>query len=164
MRLIPFLIPRQISVGRRSSERQKFTHGQQMAVYGSTPQEAETKLKDLLELTDAALLTLSVTAEKDRNPKLKKNATRMYPAHGTMLVRRSSIDLQGRTDLEGNTWEDEHIRFDLWCEAEPPEFADVSFTGAVCVVLKNKSFIKSFIFTNRLHKVKEEERSVLESF
>jgi len=106
-------------------------NGRQMAVYGASPQEAEEKLRELLELSEANILTLSVTEEKDRNPKLKKEATRMYPATGTMLVRKPSIDLIGKTDLDGTTWDEEHIRFDLWCQTEPPEFAEVDFTYSV---------------------------------
>lgn len=97
-------------------------NGRQMAVYGASPQEAEEKLKDLLELSTAEIVTLSVTEEKDRNIKLKKDTTRMYPATGTMLVRRPSLDTVGRTDLDGNTWDEEHIRFDLWPDDEPEEF------------------------------------------
>lgn len=102
-------------------------NGRQMAVYGASPVEAEEKLRELLDLSTAEIVTLSVTEEKDRNPKLKKDMTRLYPATGTMLVRRPSLDTVGRTDLDGNTWDEEHIRFDLWMDEEPEEFQFVRF-------------------------------------
>jgi len=102
-------------------------NGRQMAVYGASPEIAEEKLRELLDLSTAEIITLSITEEKDRNPKLRKEATRMYPATGTMLVRRPALDTVGRTDLDGNTWDDEHIRFDLWTDDEPEEFQFVRF-------------------------------------
>lgn len=102
-------------------------NGRQMGVYGASPVEAEEKLRDLLSLSTAEIVTLSITEEKDRNPKLRKSATRLYPATGIALVRRPSLDTVGRTDLEGNTWDEDHVRFDLWTDTEPEEFADVRF-------------------------------------
>lgn len=103
------------------------TNGRQMAVYGASPQEAEDKLRELLDLSECEFSTLSITEEKDRNPRLRKEMTRLYPATGTMLVRRPSLNTIGLTDLDGNTWDEEHIRFDLWCDEEPEEFQFVRF-------------------------------------
>lgn len=106
------------------------SNGRQMAVYGASPQVAEDTLRELLELSDCDILTLSVTEEKDRNPKLKKDATQMYLATAITLVRRASTDTTGRTDLDGQTWDESHVRFDLWCDDEPDEFSAVQF-GAI---------------------------------
>ena len=99
--------------------------GRQMAVYGASPKEAEEKLNDLLELTDCRILTLAVSEEKIRNIKIKKETSRVYPAHGNLLVRKGSTDLKGRTDLEGRTWKENHIRFALWTEKEPWNFKEI---------------------------------------
>lgn len=95
-------------------------NGRQMAIYGATEQEAETKLRELKTLTLANIVTLSVTEEKDRNPNLRKEATEMWPAYATLLIRRPTTDPTGRTDLQGNTYNQETIRIDLWPESEPP--------------------------------------------
>lgn len=100
-------------------------NGRQMAVYGGSEREAKDKLYDLLELSDANIVTLSITEEVLRNHALRKETTKMYPHSATLLVRRGSVDLNGRTDLEGNTF-DEHVdTFALWVDDEPedmPEF------------------------------------------
>ncbi|WP_416671539.1 hypothetical protein [Egbenema bharatensis] len=97
-------------------------NGRQMAVYGATPQEAELKLKDLLDLSTAELVTLSVSEEKERDPRLRKSPTMLYPATGSMLIRIPSRDREGRVDIDGNTWDEQSIRFDLWTDEEPEEF------------------------------------------
>lgn len=99
--------------------------GRQMAVYGASPSEAEDKLKDLLTLSTAEISTLSITEEKERNPALKKEATRFYPANATYLVRRPSTDTTGRNDLSGDRYLQNLIRFRLWTDEEPEEFDDV---------------------------------------
>lgn len=105
----------------------KLTNGRQMAIYGASPAEAEDKLRELLALSTCEISTLSVTEEKDRNPKLKKDPIRMYPAFGTALVRRATTDGTGRTDLDGNTWDEEHVRFELWTKTEPRKFKNVKW-------------------------------------
>lgn len=103
------------------------TNGRQMAVYGASPAEAEDKLRELLALSTCEISTLSVTEEKDRNPKLKKDPVRMYPAYGTALVRRATTDTEGRSDMDGNTWDEEHVRFELWTKNEPKTFKNVKW-------------------------------------
>lgn len=99
--------------------------GRQLAIYAASPREAEEKLKDLMALTDQDIFTLSISEEKIRNTKIKKEATRMYPMYGNLLVRKESLDINGRTDLEGKTWKENHIRFALWTEKEPSNFKDI---------------------------------------
>jgi hypothetical protein len=96
-------------------------NGRQMAVYGATAQEAEQTLKRLLNLSTANLVTLSITQEKERNIKLKKHPTRMYPAFATLLFRTPSVDLTGRTDLSGDTWDERKERVPIWRDEEPDE-------------------------------------------
>lgn len=91
----------------------------QMAVYGATAQEAETKLRRLALLSTSNILTLSITQEQDRPMKLKKEATVMYPAYATLINRHNSIDGNGRTSIDNRTYDEKTIRFALWCETEP---------------------------------------------
>jgi hypothetical protein len=97
-------------------------NGRQMAVYGSTPQIAEDKLKDLMSLSTAKIVTLSITEEKDRNAALKKSPTVMYPAHITVTIRRPTTDPNRRPDIEGNKWNEERKRFEIWQDTEPDDF------------------------------------------
>lgn len=99
--------------------------GRQMAVYGASPREAEEKLQDLLALTDAEILTMSTSEERIRNINIKKESTRVYPAHGNLLVRTPSLDSKGRTDLRGRNWKENHVRFALWTKDEPSNFKDI---------------------------------------
>lgn len=102
-------------------------NGRQMAVYGASPAEAEEKLRDLLDLSEANIITLTIAEEKERNSRLRKQPTVLYPAWATVLVRRPALDLNGRTDIDGNSWDEEHVRFALWTEEEPEEFSFVQF-------------------------------------
>ncbi|MBD2090375.1 hypothetical protein H6F67_10965 [Microcoleus sp. FACHB-1515] len=95
-------------------------NGRQMAVYGATEAEAERKLRELLELSQGELLTLSVSEEKDRHPNLRKEAREMYPAYATLLIRRSTAEITGTNDLSGNNYAEELRRIELWPDQEPP--------------------------------------------
>lgn len=99
--------------------RATLTEGRSLAVYGATEAEAESKLREVLVLSELELLTLSVSQEKDRNPTMRKAPTEMYPAYATLLTRRGNTDPDGRTDLSGNTYGEEVHRFELWTETEP---------------------------------------------
>ena len=94
-------------------------NGRQMAVYGATEKEAEQQLRSLMRLTTAEILTLSVTEEKDRNPALRKEATQLYPAYAVLLIRRSTAERTGRTDLSGQRYNEERQRIELWPDTEP---------------------------------------------
>lgn len=101
------------------------TNGRQMAVYGATPREAEEKLKELIDLSTCEILSVNTSEERLKHPKLKKEATRMYPCYGNLLVRKSSADGRGRTDLDGKSWDVNHTRFALWTEREPSNFKEI---------------------------------------
>lgn len=92
-----------------------------MAVHGATASEAEQKLRELLTLSSLDILTLSVTEELDRNTRLKKEPRLMYPAFATLLIRRSTAERVGRTDLSGENFNEERIRIDLWTSSAPPD-------------------------------------------
>jgi hypothetical protein len=91
----------------------------QMAIYGASPAEAKRKLEELLRLSTAKILSLSVTEEDTRPVKLKKDPIRMYPTHATLLNRRNSLDGQGRVRLDGRVMDEESIRIPLWPQQEP---------------------------------------------
>jgi len=101
-----------------------FDNNRSMVVHGATKEQAERKFRELAALSTASLLTLNVAEEVERNPKLKKQATSIYPAYANLLIRRPTTELAGRTDLDGNNWEQEHPRIDLWT-SEEPEFMPV---------------------------------------
>jgi hypothetical protein len=95
------------------------TEGRQMAVYGATSAEAESKLREAIALSTLDILTINVSEEKDRNPTMRKDPTEVYPAYATLLVRKGNLDPTGRTDLSGNTYGEETVRFELWTDSEP---------------------------------------------
>lgn len=91
----------------------------QMAVYGATEAEAKKVLLKLAQLSDAKILTLSISEEEIRPQKLKKEPTMMFPAYGTFLARRNTLDGKGRTTIDSRTYDEEVIRFPLWGQKEP---------------------------------------------
>ncbi len=101
------------------------TNGRQMVVYGATAQDAEEKLDDLLELTTCEISTKSVTQERDRNPRLKKSPTRVFPHSATLLVRRESVDPDKGRTIRNQTMSERIVRFELWTQNEPRSFKDV---------------------------------------
>ena len=102
-------------------------NGRQMAVYGATGGEAERKLRDLLTLSSAEIVTLSISQEKDRDFRLRKRTTRMYPYRLKLLVRRYDPDGSSYIDADGNAYSDNNFRIPLWPDEEPPEFTQTSF-------------------------------------
>lgn len=99
-------------------------NGRQMAVYGATGQEAEDKLKDLLTLSTANIVTLSISQEKDRDFRLRKRLTRVYPYKLKLLVRRFDPDGSSYIDAEGHAYTDINSAIPLWMDEEPPEFTE----------------------------------------
>jgi hypothetical protein len=97
-------------------------NGRQMAVYGGTPQDAENKLKKLMKLSTAKIVTLSISEEKERNRRLKKEPTRMYPAFVTTLIRRPTNDPDSGRTIGNQTYTETHERYQLWRRDPPEEF------------------------------------------
>jgi len=102
-------------------------NGRQMAVYGASAVEAEDKLRDLLTLSTAEIVTLSISQERDRDFRVKKRLTRMYPYKLKLLVRRFDPDGSSYIDAEGNAYSDFNYVVPLWPDEEPPEFDQTSF-------------------------------------
>lgn len=100
----------------------KLDNGRQMAVYGATSQEAQNTLERLLRLSTASIIALNVSQEKIRNIKLKKYPTQLYPAFATLLIRIPSTDAVGRTELDGDTWDQDKRRWAIWRDEEPDDF------------------------------------------
>jgi hypothetical protein len=98
------------------------SNGRQMAVYGATAQEAEHKLRDLMKLSTTEIVTLSITEEKERNRRLKKEPTRMYPAFVTTLIRRPTNDPDSGRTIGNQTYTEKHDRHQLWKTDPPSEF------------------------------------------
>jgi hypothetical protein len=101
------------------------TNGRQMAVYGATAQDAEEKLKDLLDLSNCEISTMSVTQERDRNPRLKKTPTRVHPHSATLLVRRENVDPDKGRTIRDQNYAERIVRFELWTQNEPRSFKEV---------------------------------------
>ncbi len=91
----------------------------QMVVYGSTAAEAKKKLLQLAALSDAKILTLTISEEELRPSKVRKEPTMMYPSYGTLLARKNSLDANGRTSLDSKTYDESVVRFPLWVPKEP---------------------------------------------
>lgn len=97
----------------------RLTNGRVMTLYGASVAEAQKKIKQIMTLSDTDHYALDVTEEIERHPELKKSNTKVYPAYATLLVRRESTSLTGRTDLSGKRWEETPIRFNLWEDVKP---------------------------------------------
>lgn len=94
-------------------------NGRQMAIYASNRSEAEKVIKRFLTLTNAKILSLSVTEEVDKkNINLKKDPVQVFPAHATVLIRRDTTG-EGRDFVDGSKMIQESIRIDLWQKTEP---------------------------------------------
>jgi len=104
-------------------------NGRQMAVYGATPGGARDKLEELMELSTAEIISMNISEEVVRHARLRKEPTQMWPYKATLLVRRGSVDLRGRTDLEGNTFDEELLKFSLWPDEEPPDMPVIPAGG-----------------------------------
>lgn len=100
------------------------TGGRVLRVFAATEKEAEYRVKALLELTDAEMLTLSITEEKKvgarlKQPKLFKEATRIYPGYFTVINREELLNPGGRATKTQN-YRDKKARIPLWVTKEPP--------------------------------------------
>lgn len=96
-------------------------NGRQMAVYGASPSEAESTLRKLLTLSTTEILTLSITEEKDRNIKLKKDTIRVFPAYATLLTRQTDGTDPDYVDLEGTGYANFTQKLEMYHDVEPPE-------------------------------------------
>lgn len=99
-------------------------NGRQMAIYAGSELEAEQRLKAFLSLSDAKILTLSVSEEKKEgrraaNQKLYKESIRVYPTFCTILNREEILDpTKGDASLKQN-YLDRKGKINLWTDKEP---------------------------------------------
>lgn len=100
----------------------KLNNQRQMQVYGATAAEARSTLVRLASLSTAEILKLSVSEEQVVNPALLKRPTPMYPAYGSLIGRRNSLDSEGRTVLDGRNFTEQVRKFPLYTPTEPPGF------------------------------------------
>jgi hypothetical protein len=105
----------------------RLNNGGTLKVYGGTEGEAEDRLRAFLTLSTAEIKGLTVTEEKrtgerQRNPKMWKEITRVYPGHLTIINRQRTLYLdRGSPSTDGNFF-DKRARFDLWRSTKPPDF------------------------------------------
>lgn len=98
-------------------------NNRQMAVYGATGQEAEQQLRSLLLLSTAAIVTLSISEEKIRDPRHIKRPTTVWPAFATLVT--SPTDIQGRPSGGDSALRRERRRIKLWPDQEPDDFGGI---------------------------------------
>lgn len=96
-----------------------FENGRQMAIYAVTQDEAESKLRELAELSSLEILTISTSTEGDRHQNLRKEPIRIFPAYATLTVRKRTDTPNGVVDREGVRYSTETQRIELWPDSEP---------------------------------------------
>ena len=99
--------------------------GRRLVLHAGSEEEAEQRVKALLSLSTAKLLTLNITEELKQGerlvkPKLQKENTRMYPAYFTIVNRQELLNpTDGRASARGKNYRDNRARIPLWTEKEP---------------------------------------------
>ncbi len=108
----------------------QLSNGRPFVVYGSTADQAENNLKRFLTLSTAEIVTISVTEELKEgarltNPRLQKEATRVYPAYITIVNRDLQLATdRGKPTKKGN-YKDRSTRIELWGSRKPSDFEAV---------------------------------------
>ncbi|KST64073.1 hypothetical protein [Mastigocoleus testarum] len=115
-------------------------NGRQMAVYGGSENEAEQRLKSLLTLSTAKILTLSVLEEKKEGIRQKdkilyKEVTRIYPAYCSVLSSQKIVDESNRElneygsrkvgTVTGAFKRTKSQKIPLWVNQEPADFTQI---------------------------------------
>lgn len=105
----------------------KLDNGGTLKVYGGTEAEAEDRLRAFLTLSTAEIKGLTVTEEKrtgerQTNPKLWKDVTRVYPGHVSIINRQRTLYLDRGSPSTNGNFIDKRARFDLWRSTKPPDF------------------------------------------
>lgn len=105
------------------------SNGGQMQVHGASPDEAEDRLKALLTLSTAEIVTLSTTEEKKEgvraaDKKLYKETSRVYPAYFTVTNRQKVITESNLSTLEGDFHEMQG-KINLWTDEAPPNITEI---------------------------------------
>lgn len=110
------------------------SNGRQACIYAGSKKEAEDRLKALLQLSSAKILTLSVTEEKKEGLRAKdkilyKPTIRMYPAYFSILNSKKIINESNREitlpfgtkndNLSGTFKRVKTTKLPLWMNKEP---------------------------------------------
>ncbi|RAM49477.1 MAG: hypothetical protein C6Y22_22240 [Hapalosiphonaceae cyanobacterium JJU2] len=108
------------------------SNGRQMQVNGATEKDAEERLKQLAELGDFKLTSLSITEEKKEGRRavdqwMYKESTRVYPAYFSIInskkiIKESGLQLKDgkrRSKLSGDYVDYGSGRIHLWMNKEP---------------------------------------------
>lgn len=113
----------------RFKARARLSAKQYVTVYGATADEAEDRLRAIMQLSDLTIETINVIEERRAderllNPRLQKETTRVYPGFVTVINRQRVIAIdQGRAAVNGNYF-DRSERFELWSDTPPPDFSE----------------------------------------
>ncbi len=97
----------------------RLDNGRMMCLYGSTSPGAVKKLKQILELSASDYVSIEVQEEVERNSKIVKHPTQVFPCSATILVRSDSLWSKGKVDISGKSWKEEPVKFDLWTDKQP---------------------------------------------
>lgn len=103
------------------------SNGRQMQVYGATEAAAVTRVKALIELSDAELLTLSVSEQQREgaallNPRLFKEATQVYPRSLTVEARQFTFNQDQGTPSTAGNYVGREYTFPLYEQQKPADF------------------------------------------
>ena len=106
------------------------SNGRSVHVYGGSEQEAETRLKALLELSNATILTLSLGEQQKEGvvrlrPQLYKETVRVYPAYFTILNREEFLDPTKGKASKRQSFRDKRGRIDLWTNEKPNDYEEI---------------------------------------
>lgn len=104
--------------------------GRRLVLHAGSEKEAEARVKALLSLTTAKLLTLNITEELKQGErltrkKLAKETRKIYPGFFTVINREELLDHdQGRATTKQN-YRDARARIPLWTKTAPANADDL---------------------------------------
>lgn len=99
-------------------------------VFGASESEAEDRVNAFVQLSNAEILSLSITEEKKTGMKangkpLEKETTKIYPAYMTVVTAQKVLnESQGKPSLKGN-YSYRRNRIPLWVEQKPDDFEQI---------------------------------------
>ncbi|WP_156815590.1 hypothetical protein [Pseudanabaena sp. PCC 6802] len=98
----------------------KLDNGRTIEAWSSSEKEAVEKVKDYCKLSEAEIVSIRVTEQKEtKNLSMKREPTRIYPVFVNFTVRKkASKSGKGRRTLTGNL-EEKRERWELWRDKQP---------------------------------------------
>lgn len=107
----------------------KLSNGRQMAIYAASSDEAEDRLKTLVILSTADIVTFSVSEEQKIGQRLKyqalyKETTRIYPAYFTILNRQRVLNEESAIVTTTGVYKQRSDRIDLWTDSAPLDYQE----------------------------------------